>query len=185
MLRTLKRISLLTVLAIGSATISGCNQERVRHSSDWWGGGHMGPGPMWRHGWHWQEMHGSQRQRAIRHWTYMNQGVPSTYQRARNPFQATASIVRSGAALYRQNCTSCHGPRGLGNGVAARSLEPSPAILTYFVQSPMAADAYLLWAISEGGANFGTDMPAFKHTLSRSEIWKIITYMRAGFPEPT
>jgi len=52
-----------------------------------------------------------------------------------------------------------------------------------FVQSPMAADEYLLWAISEGGADFGTDMPAFRHTLSRSQIWEIITYMRAGFPD--
>jgi mono/diheme cytochrome c family protein len=26
-------------------------------------------------------------------------------------------------------------------------------------------------------------MPAFKNKLSREEIWKIIAYMRAGFPE--
>ena len=47
----------------------------------------------------------------------------------------------------------------------------------------MMADEYLLWAISEGGAPFGTDMPAFKDALSRDEIWQIIAYMRAGFPK--
>jgi mono/diheme cytochrome c family protein len=25
-------------------------------------------------------------------------------------------------------------------------------------------------------------MPAFKDTLAREDIWRIITYMRAGFP---
>lgn len=185
MFSTLRSITLLAVLTIGSVTIAGCTQDRVRHSADLWGPGHMRPGQMGHHGWQWQDMHTAQRQRAIRHWTYMNQGVPSAYRGARNPLRPTADTLRSGGALYRENCAFCHGPRGLGDGVAARSLEPSPAILTYLVQSPMAADEYLLWAISEGGTNVGTQMPAFKDDLSRSEIWKIISYMRAGFPEPS
>jgi mono/diheme cytochrome c family protein len=28
-------------------------------------------------------------------------------------------------------------------------------------------------------------MPAFKDVLNRDDIWRIIAYMRAGFPEPT
>jgi len=43
-------------------------------------------------------------------------------------------------------------------------------------------DAYLLWAISEGGAAFGSRMPAFADRLSREQIWQIVTWMRAGFP---
>jgi mono/diheme cytochrome c family protein len=47
---------------------------------------------------------------------------------------------------------------------------------------PDAVDEYLLWAISEGGKSFGTNMPAFKDALTEEQIWQIITYMRAGFP---
>ena len=47
---------------------------------------------------------------------------------------------------------------------------------------PMAGDEYLLWTVSEGGQRFGTDMPAFKDTLTEDQIWSIIAYMRAGFP---
>ncbi|GLO76368.1 hypothetical protein MACH18_34480 [Phaeobacter italicus] len=47
---------------------------------------------------------------------------------------------------------------------------------------PMSGDEYLLWAISEGGQRFGTEMPAFREALTEEEIWKIIAYMRAGFP---
>ena len=49
------------------------------------------------------------------------------------------------------------------------------------IRRPIAVDEYLLWSASEGGKQFGTDMPAFKDKLSREEIWKIIAYMRAGF----
>jgi hypothetical protein len=37
------------------------------------------------------------------------------------------------------------------------------------------------WA-GEGGAPFGTRIPASKDPLSQEQIWQIIAYMRAGFP---
>jgi hypothetical protein len=77
----------------------------------------------------------------------------------------------------------CHGERGLGGGEAADDLTPSPALLAYLVQQPIAVDQYLLWSISEGGKEFGTAMPAFKDTLTRDQIWKIIAYLRAGLPD--
>jgi mono/diheme cytochrome c family protein len=50
------------------------------------------------------------------------------------------------------------------------------------IQRPISVDEYLLWSIAEGGKQFDTEMPAFKNILSHEEIWKIIAYMRAGFP---
>ena len=64
----------------------------------------------------------------------------------------------------------------------SRALSPSPALLAHLIRMPDAVDEYLLWAISEGGEPFQTDMPAFKDELSREQIWQIISYMRAGFP---
>lgn len=71
----------------------------------------------------------------------------------------------------------------MGDGEAGKSLTPSPALLAYLIQRPFAADEYLLWSISEGGKPFGTGMPAFKDTLKRDQIWKIIAFMRGGFPD--
>ena len=70
----------------------------------------------------------------------------------------------------------------MGDGEAAKALDPSPALLAYMIQMPMSVDSYMLWSISEGGEAFGTAMPAFKEVLTKDEIWKIVTYMRAGFP---
>ena len=62
---------------------------------------------------------------------------------------------------------------------------PSPALLSYMINRPISADEYLLWAIADGGEQFQTSMPAYKDKLSREDIWKVIAYMRAGFPETT
>ena len=46
----------------------------------------------------------------------------------------------------------------------------------------MTGDEYLLWSISEGGERSNTDMPPFKSVLEQDEIWRIMAYMRSGFP---
>jgi mono/diheme cytochrome c family protein len=52
------------------------------------------------------------------------------------------------------------------------------------IRRPISVDEYLLWAIAEGGKQFDSEMPAFKDKLSREDIWRIVAYMRAGFPQP-
>jgi mono/diheme cytochrome c family protein len=133
-----------------------------------WDPGHMGP---------------MQQQRMLRHWTFMHQGVPAEYRGQTSTVAPTAATIREGATLYAENCASCHGATGLGDGEAGRALNPSPALLAYMINMPVAVDEYLLWTISEGGKPLGTGMPAFKDSLTKEEIWKVIAFMRAGFPE--
>jgi mono/diheme cytochrome c family protein len=117
-----------------------------------------------------------------RHRAFMQDGVPAAYRGARNPMTKTPDTVREGHALYAENCASCHDASGMGHDDAGLALYPSPALLADLSRMPWAVDEYLLWAISEGGAPFATEMPAFGDTLTREQIWQIITYMRAGFP---
>lgn len=42
----------------------------------------------------------------------------------------TAKLLARGEALFKQNCTSCHGDTGLGNGPAAGTLNPRPRNFT-------------------------------------------------------
>lgn len=134
---------------------------------DIWAPRHMGPGIS---------------KRMMRHWIFIHQGIPNAYRAARNPLLPDAETISDGRALYQAHCASCHGPTGLGDGKQANALNPSPVLLAYLIQTPMAVDEYMLWTISDGGQVFETDMPAFKDALARAEIWKVITYMRAGFP---
>lgn len=113
-----------------------------------------------------------------RHRQAMMQGIPGDYARLRNPLPATPTVISAGETLYQANCASCHGSEGAGDGPAAQGLSPPPANLRWTLRRPIASDGYLMWAISEGGAQLGTDMPAFAEALSRPERWRIIRYLR-------
>lgn len=132
-----------------------------------WGPGHMGP---------------MQRRRMLRHWTFMHEGVPEVYRGQSSTIAIDAKAIDEGATLYTANCASCHGPTGQGDGEDGKALNPSPALLAHMIRTPMAVDEYLFWTIAEGGARFETDMPAHKDKLAADDIWKIIAFMRAGFP---
>ena len=123
--------------------------------------------------------------RMLRHQTFMAGDIPENYRDARNGVKAGTATIADGRKLYISHCARCHEEDGLGGGEAAADLSPSPALLAYMVETPMAVDPYLLWTIAEGGGEFDTEMPAFKDILSRDEIWKIVSFMRAGFPEAT
>jgi mono/diheme cytochrome c family protein len=135
-----------------------------------WGPGHMPKGMMVR---------------LLRHTTYVQTGVPKEYEGAQSTVAPGPETTSAGAKLYAGNCASCHGANGMGNGEAGRALSPSPALLAYMIRRPISVDEYLLWTVSEGGKAFGTEMPAFKDKLTRDEIWRVIAYMRAGFPAVT
>jgi len=187
--------TLMTAACLVAATIfvalGGSQAEGQRHGrhmrgpmsetpTDFWSPGWMNRG-MWRGG---RGANSDVRARMRRHWTFMHYGIPAEYRGAKSPLEPTDADTEKGGALYAENCARCHGDEGFGDGVAAKSLTPSPALLAYLIQRPRhSGDEYLLWTISEGGQQFETDMPAFKETLSRDEVWRIVAYMRAGFPE--
>ena len=117
-----------------------------------------------------------------RHFAMMS-GVPAAYRSLSNPLPRTRETVDRGAVVYTQNCASCHGTTGYGDGPAARSLSPAPANLAWLSQMPMAQwDPYMYWTVAEGGAQFGTAMPAFKDKLSADDTWSVIAYIQARLP---
>ncbi len=118
-----------------------------------------------------------------RHRTAMHAGIPLPYASMRNPIRWSETVRREAIELYRDNCASCHGPEGRGDGEAGRELSPPPADLRLLARTPFGSwDAFLFWAISEGGEPFGTDMPAFKDVLPAEDIWKLVSWIKRGMP---
>lgn len=120
--------------------------------------------------------------RLLRHTTFMQYGVPNAYEGRTSTVAPGPDTIAQGRKIFAERCASCHGADGLGNGKAGNALSPSPALLAYMIRRPIAVDEYLLWTISEGGAQFETEMPAFKGTLGEDDIWRVVAFMRAGFP---
>ncbi|MGF1595183.1 MAG: c-type cytochrome [Kiloniellaceae bacterium] len=121
--------------------------------------------------------------RAKRHLEFIQAGVPVEYRSLRSPYPQTPKVIEDGGDLYRRNCAACHGTDGRGDGDAGLDLVPSPALLARLMDIQGSVDEYLLWSIAEGGQPFGTAMPSYKDRLTEDQIWQIVAYMRAGFPQ--
>jgi mono/diheme cytochrome c family protein len=121
--------------------------------------------------------------RLLRHTTFMQYGVAKDYEGAKSTVPVDPPSIAAGGKLYAELCAACHGRDGMGGGEPGRAVSPSPALLAYMIRRPISVDEYLLWAISDGGKQFESEMPAFKDKLSRDDIWRVIAYMRAGFPD--
>jgi mono/diheme cytochrome c family protein len=169
---------LLVVMAGASAIVWAQAKPGSPRAFDYWQ-----PEWMMRELWGPGRMSKSMMVRLLRHSTYMQYGVPEAYADAKSTLEATPEAVAVGAKLYGAQCAACHGRDGMGDGDAGNALSPSPALLAWMIRRPVSVDEYLLWAISDGGAQFDSAMPAFKDRLSRDDVWHVIAYMRAGFPE--
>lgn len=121
--------------------------------------------------------------RAKRHLEFIQAGVPVEYRSRRSPFPSAQKFIDAGGEVYRANCVACHGRLGRGDGDAGLDLVPSPALLSRMMDVQGTVDEYLLWTIAEGGKPFDTAMPAYKDRLTEDQIWQVIAYMRAGFPQ--
>jgi len=115
---------------------------------------------------------------SIRHHFVMQNGIDPQYANLANPLPGTAANVSHGRQLYEQDCATCHGPQGFGDGPAGKSLEPPPANLVNLGRMPMVSDGYLYWTLAEGGVPVGSAMPPFKEVLKPDDIWAVILYLQ-------
>lgn len=156
-----------SILVLASVILGGSVSAAIAQM----GGMMGGPGMMG---------HGGGMMGSARHVFYMHNGLPSAYAGKTNPLAETPAVLAQGRKLYAANCASCHGPEGRGDGPLAANLNPPPADLDWTMSMPISQDDFLYWTIAEGGAQFGSAMPAFKTTLKPDQIWSIITALRSG-----
>jgi mono/diheme cytochrome c family protein len=110
-------------------------------------------------------------------------GVPQPYASMRDPRPDTQAKLEHGRAIFERHCAACHGWTGEGTGPDAFAQIPAPADLEWLARTPSKrAQPYMYWTIAEGGRSFESDMPAFKGSLSKQDIWSVIAYIRAGLP---
>lgn len=103
--------------------------------------------------------------------------------RAAEPPKKTPELIAKGEKAFATNCASCHGPKGLGDGVAATALNPRPTNLAAGTLKHGAKPAEVFDTLGKGMP--GTAMIAFKH-LPEEDRWAIAYYvsdLRAKAPK--
>ena len=102
-------------------------------------------------------------------------GVAAEDDEMTNPIAATEESIARGSEVYAANCVACHGDTGLGDGVAAKSLNPPPANLHDDHVQILTDGA--MFAIIHNGVE-GTGMPAFEGAIEEDDIWNVVNYIR-------
>ena len=106
--------------------------------------------------------------------------IPQRYRELENPLAGNAESLARGEEAYQALCSQCHGVSGKGDGQEAIGFDPAPGDLTRPAMKGI-ADGYLYWRIADGGAfdPYQSFMPAWGSLLSDTEIWELVSYLRA------
>ncbi len=102
--------------------------------------------------------------------------APGSAARKANPLPSSPASIKAGKKVFNNNCVSCHGDSGKGDGLLAASLPYKPADL----DSPEVwrqTDGAIFWKISTGRQ----PMPTWDPALEEDERWNVINYMRSFF----
>lgn len=83
------------------------------------------------------------------------------------------AVLKEGKNVFLRHCKSCHGPKGLGNGPKAASLENGCEDLTK-KQIQSQSDDELVNKLKKGG----DEMPVFNQRISDEVMWAVIQYVR-------
>lgn len=98
--------------------------------------------------------------------------VPAA-QKAKNSYVVfDAGATKEGESIYKKNCASCHGDPGKGNSM--KTLTPPPPDLSGDKTKSL-TDGELFYILNTGRGV----MPSFKNTLSETDRWKVIAYIRS------
>lgn len=96
-----------------------------------------------------------------------------------NPLPVTEQNLMSGQQVYEQQCVSCHGEKGDGNGPGSTFLNPPPADFTSPDDAAHGSDTSpgsYYWRILRGVP--GTGMENFGTRLTVEEIWQVVMYLK-------
>jgi mono/diheme cytochrome c family protein len=106
---------------------------------------------------------------------YVARPIPVSIEQA-NPIAPNSESIVAGQMIFTATCAPCHGTTGKGDGPIGMALNPRPADLTQHAIPGIHTDSQLFEWITNGFP--GSRMPAFKSTLSDTDRWNLVNYIR-------
>jgi len=97
--------------------------------------------------------------------------VPAENELRKSPFAFDDASRKAGSEIYNASCKSCHGEPGKNNPIPL--VPPPPDFASVKMQSN--SDGALQFKVTAGRG----PMPSFKNTLSATDVWRVISYLRS------
>ncbi len=100
--------------------------------------------------------------------------VPDAWVKKANPIPTSPASVATGKDIYTQQCKSCHGPKGKGDGPKSQQLDTECGDFTAAAFQKQ-TDGAIFYKTSEGRK----DMPSYKTKIpDANSIWAVVNYLR-------
>ena len=93
----------------------------------------------------------------------------------KNPVTGDAKTLAAGKAIFKDKCSKCHGPGGLGDGPDADP-DAENMDLTNAKRAARNDDGTVYYKVLNGRKR--PKMPAFKDELNEQQIWTVVTYVQ-------
>lgn len=101
--------------------------------------------------------------------------VPAEYQNMENPYAGVKDRDKIGFDTYAMYCQSCHGKKGLGDGINSKLLETPVASFTE-QNFKAQTDGSLYYKIYTGR----NEMPSFERIITEEEdLWLLVNYIKS------
>lgn len=102
--------------------------------------------------------------------------IPQNAADETNPLAGDQKALATGKQLYEKTCKKCHGPGGKGDGPDADPDAQQDMDLTVARRAARNPDGVVFYKIFNGRKK--PKMPAQKDSLTKDQIWAIVTYVQ-------
>ena len=90
-----------------------------------------------------------------------------------NPLEATPAVLAHGQFVYDNVCSTCHGPKGAGDGAVTALFPKPPSLMTQKVRDW--PDGQLFHRPMRGQ----NSMPSHSRQVDQVDSWSVVHYIRA------
>ena len=104
-------------------------------------------------------------------------GVAEVQKMGKNPVAGDAAATEKGKALFAQNCASCHGDAGNGDGPAGAALDPKPRNLHKGTEFRFGAGDLAVFRTIKYGVE-GSGMAPWDGRMSDDECWQVVNFVK-------
>jgi len=95
----------------------------------------------------------------------------------KNPHAGDLAATEKGKALFAQNCATCHGDKGEGDGPAGAALDPKPRNQTAPKEYKYGYGELGIFRTVKYGTK-GTGMAPWQGRMTDDEVWDVVNYVR-------
>jgi len=103
--------------------------------------------------------------------------LPADAEEKKNPHPVDDKLLATGRAIFKDKCSRCHGPGGLGDGPDSDPDARERMDMTNPERAELNSDGVVFYKVWNGRR--GPKMPAFSAEISEDQAWAVVAYVQS------